>query len=387
MSRQRPSEKEFRVAPQIYRSRKGWRVYIRREGKRASIRFKPDITIEQLQSFVATANTANATFMRERRDVEREHQGTFGADADRYLELKTVKAMPSYVDRTREITKWKRLLGKQARQDITARKIDEQLQAMRDAGLSASTVNKHRTALMSLWTRLDGRDAANPVRGTRVFEEPAAQPRGVSYDIIRRLLDAMPRDQSRPVKDEQGSRARGSKTQARLALMAWTGMTPIQISQLTPRDVNVRERWYLSPPRGKGSRRPRHPRPIVRKPMTADSKHAFQRFIDIDAWGPFDCRSLRRSLERAHKKVQDDLRTIRKDPAYELPHIRVYDFRHSFGTELFRRTKDLTLVAEMLDHSSLQMTKRYSLGAMADVLKAGMRQFQEGTRRRAAGNK
>jgi len=376
------SDREIRVAPNIYRTPHGWRVYVRRDGVLHPVRFKPDTTLEQLQAYVDQFKDQSATLREERRATAAAHAGTFAGDAARYLALVVVTAMPSYTDRVRQIGRWVKAFGKRPRGAITARDIDEQLQAWRTAGDAASTVNKHRTALMSLYSRLDGRAAANPVRETRAFEEPAAEARGRSYEDIRALLDAMPREQSRPIKGVKGSRTRGSQTRVRFEIMAWTGMTPSQIKQLRPRHLNVRERWYISPPRRKGHRRPRQPRPEIKKPMTTDARLAFERFIALNAWGDFSTRSLRHTLERARKKVEQLRRKARRDPDYVLPTLRPYDFRHSFGTELFRRTGNLPLVAEMLDHSSLQMTKRYALGAVSDVLRAGMQQFQ-----RAAGRK
>jgi len=111
--------------------------------------------------------------------------------------------------------------------------------------------------------------------------------------------------------------------------------------------------------------------------MTRDARAAFVRFIELQAWGDFSNQSMRHTLERARRHVEARRRRARRDPEYVMPPVRPYDFRHSFGTELFRRTGNLPLVAEMLDHSSLQMTKRYALGAVSDVLKAGMRRFQQ----------
>jgi integrase len=381
--------REVRVAQNIYQTPHGWRVYVRRDGILKPVRFKADVTLEQLQVFVDSFKQESARLRAERRADDVERAGTLAADAARYLNLKVVRAMPSYTDRVREMARWVTAFGRRPRPSITGRDIDEQLQAWRTAGDAPASLNKYRTALMSLYTRLDGRGAANPVRESHAFEEPAAEPRGLPYWLIRRLLDAMPRDQSRPIKGVKGSRSRGSMTRARFEILAWTGMTPAQIKKLTPASFNLKERWYISPQRRKGSRRPRHPRPLVKKPMTRDAQAAFARFVEVKAWGAFNTRSLRHTLERARRKVEQDLRKERKDPKYVLPAMRPYDFRHSFGTELLRRTKNLPLVAEMLDHSSLQMTKRYALGAVSDVLRDGMRQFQAAAgrgSRRSGGN-
>jgi integrase len=343
------------------------------------VRFPSATTVPTLQAFVDEFKQESERQRRARREAARAHAGTFAGDAARYLALAVVRAMPSYTDRVRQIGRWVTVFRRRPRSSVTAREIDEQLQQWRDGGDAASTVNKHRTALMSLYSRLDGRAAANPVRHTHPFEEPAAEARGLSYTDIRALLDAMPRDRGQPPKG--GRRDTGSRTRARFELMAWTGMTPSQIKQLQPRHVDIAARWYISPPRRKGHRRPRQPRPEIKKPMTRDARAAFVRFIELQAWGDFSNQSMRHTLERARRHVEARRRRARRDPEYVMPPVRPYDFRHSFGTELFRRTGNLPLVAEMLDHSSLQMTKRYALGAVSDVLKAGMRRFQQGAGR------
>jgi integrase len=377
------STREERIAPNIYRTPHGWRVYVRRDGVLKPIRFKRDVTLAQLQIFVDAYKQETARIQAERRALDTERAGTFAGDAARYLRLAVIQAMPSYTDRCREIARWVAVFGRRPRATITAHDIDEQLQKWHTAGDAPSSVNKYRAALMALYTRLDGRSAANPVRDTRLFQEAPARVRGLPYPLIKALLDAMPRDQSRPIKGVKGSRARGSLTRARFEVMAWTGMTPSQLKKLKPRDVNLAGRWYVSPPRRKGHQS-RHARPEVRKPMTKDAHAAFTRFVELEAWGAFDTRALRHSLERARRKVEAQLRKTKRDPTFTLPHIRPYDFRHSFATELYRRTGNLSLVAEMLDHASLAMTKRYSLGAVADVLKQGMRKFEKSTTRRKA---
>jgi integrase len=384
------SESDRMVVPNIAETAYGWRMFLRCNGKLTTKRFnRTKYTYAQVKAYVAGAR---ADAERDRREHDRARQqavaeeGTFARDARKYLGLKTVQAMPSYVDRIREIGRWTAVFGTRPRGTITARQMDEQLQAWRDEGAAPSSLNKYRTALMSLYTRLDGRAAANPVRETRSFEEPAAQPRGLSYDLIKRLLDLIPREQSAPIAGVKGSRSRGNKTRARLEIMAWTGMTPAQIRLLRSEHLNLRERWYVSPQRKKGTRRRRHPRPVQPKPMTQDAHDAFARFVALKAWGAFNTDSLRHTLSRAATKLEAELRTELDDPAYRLPRLKPYDLRHSFATELFRQTSNLPLVAEMLDHSSLEMTKRYAAGAMSDVMKSAMRQFETATtRHRKAG--
>ena len=77
---------------------------------------------------------------------------------------------------------------------------------------------------MALWTRLDGRSAANPVKETHLFEEAPITARGQSYDVLERILDAVP---------DTG------KARARLEVLAWTGMEPLQVKRLTPAHLSI----------------------------------------------------------------------------------------------------------------------------------------------------
>jgi integrase len=371
------SPRDVKVAPNIYRSRNGWRVYVRRNGRLTPFRFKAENTLEQLQEFIATYRAKSAELKQQQKAAAKERAGTLAGDAARYLRLKVVQAMPSVDDRARDIAKWVAAFGRRARSSLTTRDIDEQLQAWFDEGYAGSTVNKFRTALMSLYTRLDGRSAANPVKDTRAFEEAEEMPRAQEYALLERILTEIPTHRSRPVKGKKGSRKRGSPSRARIEVMLWTGMAPSQVMRLTPAHVHLRERWYISPRREKGTRDRRSPRPIVKKPMTTRAYQAFKRFAAVKAYGPFDRRSLRHTWLRAVRRTERALRKEQKNPKLKLPHIRLYDIRHSFGTRLFKATKNLRLVGEMLDHSSDRTTRRYALGAVPEVLLDGMRQFEE----------
>src|SRR5262249_7170764 len=103
----------------------------------------------------------------------------------------------------------------------------------------ASTVNHRRTAILHMFTTLDGKDAPNPVRGIPKFREPDPKPKGYSYAVIRKVLAAV----------------RGTKTRARLAVMAYTGLPPAQIMRIEPDHVDWRARkvWVQGRRKGKGT--------------------------------------------------------------------------------------------------------------------------------------
>lgn len=358
-----------KVAPNIWKTDTGWRVFVRTpdpetgRSKLTPKRFKDDGRPErdQLADLIDFRDSAKLEAKRLRRQTPRQVRrapavSTFADEAAQYLALETVQAMPSYKARQNEIATWVRRFGPRVRHTITGPEIDQQLQGLRNEGYSGSSVNKFRTALMALWTALDGRGAANPVKNTRLFEEAALTARGYSYDVLTRLLDAM---------SDTG------KGRARLEVLAWTGMEPKQLKRMTEAHVSVAGQWYITPPREKGSRRRATPRAVIKKPMSPEAQAAFQRFIDQDAWGYFSTTALRRAWNAAQARVQAS------DPTWTVPHIRLKDLRHSFGTQLYEQTHNLGIVAQMLDHApGSPMTQRYALGAVPSVLRAHMDQFR-----------
>jgi integrase len=58
------------------------------------------------------------------------------------------------------------------------------------------------------------------------------------------------------------------------------------------------------------------------------------------------------------------------------PRCHPYDLRHAFASEIYRETGDIGAVSELLQHASLETTKRYTRGAVsarvaAAIAKAG----------------
>ena len=47
-----------------------------------------------------------------------------------------------------------------------------------------------------------------------------------------------------------------------------------------------------------------------------------------------------------------------------------HTLRHTFGTNLVRQGTDIVIVAEMMGHSRLESTRRYSLPSAGDRVKA-----------------
>ena len=366
---------------------------------------------------------------------------TLAADAKRYFELETVKAMPALATRTWEIGMWVAAFGARDRASIRATEMDEQLQRWFTEGYASSTVSKFRTALMSLYTQLDGRSAANPVKDTKEWEGSPMTARAQSYDLLLRILELVPEergvtmdrqtiyqeiwrhpmqavatryevsgsyltrmckalniprppvgywrthqpgtvDPERPRLPAASTAKRAAKlpqplhARARLELMLYTGLEPKQIGNLTEAHFSIAEQWYLIPPRKKGMRRTT-PRAEVKKPLDGpEVRQAFQRFVDAGAWGEFSASSLRRVFLRACKALERQERKL--DPSFTLPKLTLKILRHAFGTQVFADTKgNVAVTCEMLGLApGSPMVRRYTLGAVPNVLRSAMKRFR-----------
>jgi integrase len=368
---------DVRIAPNIWKTPHGFRVYHREidpvtgRSKKVGRRFGPGHTLAQLQAY------------RDQIEVAAYEEDTgFRADTRRYRALEQVKAMPAIKTRLYELDAWDDLFKDTPRADITTTRINEELHTLRKAGHSNSSVNKFRTALMHVWTLLDGRSAANPVRDAVMFEEAKLTARGHDYELLTAILADIPCTHTK-----QRGRLNGEKSGARLEVLAWTGMDPGQLMRMDPAtDLDLVAQWYTPPFRRKGARRRRTPRPVVRLPLLPEGVKAFQRLIACDGWGPFSVQALTKTWHAACRRVEKQLQIEYKDPDFKIPHIRIKDLRHSFGTKTFEETGDLTTVAQMLQHApGSPMTIRYSLGAVPTVLRTQMAKVAASTQRRTAG--
>ena len=275
----------------------------------------------------------------------RELRSDFKADAVHYLAC--VKALPSYRERERDIGLWISEFGERRRDSITTHEIARVLQRWETQDYAASTLNHRRGALLNLWTRLDGKNASNPVAPIPRFREPRPEPRGLSWTEVDRILAAMP-DRGLPVAGQALDDA--SKSKARLAVMAFTGLTQSQLKHLRPEDVFWRESAIRAPARHKGKGASAQVLPLTQRGL-----EALVRFAELECWGDFSSASLNKSFQRACAKLG-------------LAEKRAYDLRHTFGTEMYRRTHDPLVVQQLMQHRSPETTRRYILGAVPDAL-------------------
>jgi integrase len=207
-------------------------------------------------------------------------------------------------------------------------------------------VNKRRTALMHLYSVLDGKEERNPVRDVPKFREPAPEPKGIPYPIVRQLFQQM----------------RDGKSKARLMVLAYTGIPHAQMQQIQASDFDPAAATVRVPGRKKGAGTNAR---IV--PLTPDGVRAFKAMARNEAWGTFSRSSLHKAFRRACHKL----------PALKASadQLTPYDLRHSFGTEVYRSSGDIRATQILMDHSTPTLTHRYTLAAVDPRVAAAVKAF------------
>lgn len=327
----------------ITRDRNGFRVFVRINlgGTKTELRTKrfPE----------GTAISAMVAWQEAQREDARPkaERGTLAADVAKYLGQ--VRAMPSLSYRTRDLDAWIEVFGDLARAEITEDMIREQLQTWRKEGpvtvyiprtkerrikrdedgkpigLSASACNHRRSALLHLWTVLDGKKKPNPVREVKQFKEPAPAPRARNLDELLAAIETL----------------RNPKQRARALVMAWTGIRGnCELSKMTPEHLDL-DHAICHVPNGKGVSGSR----VV--PLNERGIAAWKFFAEVDAWGGYDKDALRKSIALACKKRG-------------MSGVRAYDLRHSIATAYLKGGADLADVQVLLGHTTGRMTRRYA---------------------------
>lgn len=303
-----------------------WQAYVRVAGKLIARSFPLHTPLDEMKRWRLAHKLATPRTRSTR---------TFEADVKDYLAR--VSAMPTYQQRQHHLEIWLDALGRtRPRHTITTAEIDRVMQGWLTAKLAPDTVRKRRTSLLSLFVKLDGKAAPNPVHEAKPPKAAPPTVRGLDATTLQRVLASLP----------------PSKTAARLRVMAWTGLPPGMLMAVTPEDVNLKKAELRIAPRRKGAGSPARVLPLAPQAVKA-----FRELRDRQAFGPFGVAPAGLVLKRACRRCH-------------VPEIRLYDLRHSFGAMLYRTTKDLPTVSRFLLHASLASTARYAMGAVADIDRA-----------------
>lgn len=332
----------------IRHDRYGTQAYFKHDGKFIQHRWKasehPDVRDRE---DLARQWLRNARAYAQLKQPIPEQKGPrFEQDVDAYLEA--VTSMPSYADRKRDMQRWASAFKGRERNSITPLEIRTQLEKWRSTH-AASTCNKRRTALMSFYTRLNGRSGYNPVRDVEKYPEDNDEPRAQHPFTIYRILALMA----------------PSKTRARLRVILTTGWPHAQVKRLKPEHLDLKNARAFVTPRRKGKGRKGGWLPLL--PSAVDALREFQQwdaFTTIGSNGkpqPFSNSAMHSAFKRAVAK----LNAHRKRLGLPALRIRPYDLRHSFGTWLAHRMTDERALQELMMHSRIEQTRRYTHAATA----------------------
>jgi integrase len=333
-----------KIAPGIRETATGYQAYVRVHGRFRSKNFPRDTPLSKLKDWRERTRAHEKYGTGPAADAP-----TFRQDAKEYLTH--AAGMPSLADRTYHIEQWIDAFGDRPRQTITARDIRAQLERWRTTGridggpLTAGSLNRRRTALMALYTVLDGRSAPNIVKDVPAYDESAsATIRALPRAIVARLIWHI---------------RRGSRTRARLRVLLWTGWPHALLMAITPADVDWNSGTVRVPPRQKGKGMQAATIPVLPRALLA-----LRRFFALNAQGRFSASAMHSSLARAVAK-ENRWRIRHKLPP--LKAVRPYDIRHSVGTWMAARVKDDRALKELLRTNSIA---RYTQGATDDRLMA-----------------
>lgn len=373
------------LPPGIVRTATGYRVFqwvpdpTRPKGRMKSKRWKHDATVKEMQQWQEKCRVD----AREPRPIVDQPIALQGFIADAATYLQTVRAMPSHKDRVRDIGQWIAIFGETPSLAIGS----PQIRAARDRWLtigpkrvlektkgekvrwvskavpvSASAVNHRLRALENFFTVMYPK-VSNPVREVPEADPPDQEPRGYSFALAQEVLAHMP-DRTTPKKG--GTHEPGSLSRVRFETMLWTGLPAVQLARLKPELVDWVAGTVLVPRRQKGKksrrarRRQERPRPLLPQAIAA-----LKRFFSLEANRQFSSTSLGRSVKRAIRAA-NVVRAAKRLPLIS-ESITVYDLtRHTFGTEIFRASKNLKAVQDLLGHSDINQSARYAMAAVTE---------------------
>jgi len=353
-----PRQTRTTIVPCIYQDNHGYEMIVSRNGRTFRKRYPRTKTVGWLK------NELQRQIEKLARKGPRNGVGALAGDVNLYL--RTLPEGRAKADREQWLTAWT-TLGHLSRDQITPQMVRETMAGWRvgdkekDRAPGASTMNHRRHALRALYKALDGEDAPTPcdnIKRAVERREIRVVPRGVALAIIRQMHT--------------------SKSAARIKILARTGLPHAQIGRLKPEDVDLDARVMRVTPRRKGAGT--QARTL---PLTYAAVRAFKQFARLDAWGPFSSQSLYKTFQEAVIRAKDRWRG-----RWPVGHVRPYDLRHAYLTEVYRRTGDLRATAELAMHADMSMTARYADAAVSATSIAARdamdRRPHDGTRRKRA---
>ncbi len=218
--------------------------------------------------------------------------------------------------------------------------------SLADAGLKPASIRRRLSALKSFYTYMLklGRIDTNPLRFLRGPRQERPLPSFVPADEMDRLLNA-------PLDDPDDFIA--VRDRVIMEMLYQTGLRRSELCalELTDVDMGLRQVRVL----GKGDKRR-----IV--PFGESLKRVLESYLQIRAQKASKSQSFFVTLECKPIRAEEVYTIVRRELA-SVPHLSKrspHVLRHSFATALLNEGADLVAVKELLGHSSLATTVRYT---------------------------
>lgn len=330
----------------IRRKRNGWQAFIDVDGQFRSKQFAIDTPIAEMRAWRDTQTST----------VIAPASGSLAADILAYQRKPEIAARKYIGQVAAHLELWADELGRdRSRQSVTQTEVETVIQKWLAAGLAEATVYHRRTSLGSFYTTTNGGPKAhghNPVTGTTRPEHYQPVDRSVPMPTLARIIETMP-----AVRYVKKGITQPSVARLVAAVIQATGIPPGELEKLRHPHFDRVRAIVRMPWRDKGAGTPPHVREL-----SPEGVAAFIAFDAADAWGRFSVEAVSHSFKRAARRVCGP----------DTP-IRLYDQRHSLGSDTYAVTGDLATVGRVLGHvEGSIVTNRYSMGAHATVDRAAL---------------
>lgn len=132
-----------------------------------------------------------------------------------------------------------------------------------------------------------------------------------------------------------------------------TGMRPIEVMRLTPKDVDLQKKTVYPATAKHGS-----PRILRLKNSTVNLLSAYLASHDIELNNRIFGTWNSPAYSKYFRSTRNALAKKLNDPSFK--NIRLYDLRHYFATMLYARTRDILLVKQQMGHTKIETTLIYT---------------------------
>ncbi len=234
----------------------------------------------------------------------------------------------------------------------------EYLAAQYDRGLEAVSIRRRIAGIRALFRFLtkEGILAANPARLLRAPKIPQKLPQVITAEQADRIIEGS--------LDVEPERPHPKRDRAILELLYGCGVRVSELAGLDLADIDMSEHWLRVRGKGKKERQ---------VPVPGKSFESLLAWLEVRAAGHDGAPQQTAVFLNHHGRRLTD-RSIRKIVKFYASWIagddsvHPHSFRHAFATHLLQDGADLRAIQELLGHSRLSTTQKYTQVSLADLM-------------------